>query len=201
VGEDGRLAGSGTLTYTGHDAARAVGDAFDPAKAEDEWTEILEERFAGYTVTAVSLDPAIDQRRLVVTFDLAQEEAEVLRDEATVVPTRPLGPRSQVFDLPPERRKTPVLLPFASWDEVETRITWPAGWSVAETPEPVEARNAAGAVELTVERNDAARSLTVRRQLDVQKTYFAKDTDYGALRDLYSTLEKHDAQPVFLVRD
>jgi transglutaminase-like putative cysteine protease len=198
VGADGGIAGSGTLSLTGHhawvDLSLRDGDA-DPAEA---WRRKLESSFDGYRVGEVEVADAPDRRSVTVTWTLDLREENVLDDEATLSPSLPVGPQTQLFTLPPERRRTPVQLPFADLEEVDLRVTWPEGWSIEIAPPSMDVRTSAGVAEQQVEVDAAARTLTYRRRLEVSGIEFTNSNDYGALRNLIAAAAKADAQPLVL---
>lgn len=198
--EEGRATGTGTLTLTGHHAYLNL----DPEAADDEvladWTEWLEERYEGYEVSDVKVNPSVDSQTLEVTFAVTQRDEEVLGDEATLILARPLGPVDQPFDLPPERRRTPVQFSFADRDELEVTLTWPEGWEVDSAPQSFDRKTSVGTAAYTVETDEEARTLHLTRRLEIAKKYFPNSTEYTALRDLYELMEERDARAVVLVR-
>lgn len=198
VDSDGGVSGTGTLTLTGHHAwtdlaLRDGGD--DPAAV---WREELESAYGGYEVSDVEVTDARDQRTVTVAWRLDLREEEVLGDEVALSPSLPIGPQTQIFTLPPERRTTPVQLPFADLEEVELTVTWPEGWSVESAPDAVAMRTAVGAAEQTAEVDAAARRLTYTRRLEVSRVEFTNSDEYGALRDVIAAAAKADAQPLVL---
>lgn len=200
VDPEGGVAGAGTLTLTGHHAwvdrtLRSLLRAEDPAAV---WRKQLEGSFTDYDVTEVALADAVDERRVTVTWKLALRREEVLDDEVTLVPSRPLGPRTQRFALPPDMRRTPVQLPFADVEEVVVTVTWPEGWSIDSAPDSVVRRNAAGGHEQMVELDEAGRTLRYRRKVELLKAEFATGQPYAALREVTAAAEKADAQPLVL---
>lgn len=200
VGEDGRITGTGVVTHQGHNAWAVLHPGQGNDTVLDAWTESLEDDFPGYAVSDVTVDQRVDDGRLEVRFALAQKDEEVLGDEVTLAPTRPFGPLGQRFELPPSRRLTPVRLPFGSWQEVVTEVTWPEGWTVEQTPAQIDDRNPVGAVELRVETREEERKLTVRRRFEIHKREFPDGLHYDNLRQLYATVSEHDAQPLVLVK-
>jgi hypothetical protein len=198
IDEDGRAAGAGTLTLTGHhawlDLAVRAGDE-DPAK---HWQEALERSFDGYSVSAVAVADAREERKVTVTWELAQRDEDVLGDEVTLWPSRPLGPQAQQFTLPPEQRRTPVQLAFADVDEVVLTVAWPEGWTVESAPGAVAERNPAGAVEQQVAVDAAGHTLRYSRRVELLETEFGTGAQYAALRAVTTAAEKADAQPLVL---
>ena len=196
---EGRIAGSGGLELTGHHAwsRMSTGQAEDAVR--DSWQEWLAERWEGFDVDGVEVEEDRVGRRIHVAWTLAQREEEVLGDETTVRLSRPLGPTSQVFQLEPERRKTPVLLPFADTDEMAVQVTWPEGWEVDVVPETLEVTNGSGVAAVTVTRDRESRWLSYSRNLTISRRQFDNSEEYGDLRTLYEQMEKSDAQALVLV--
>jgi len=196
---DGRLTGSGELELTGHHAWRRMSTGEDPEDVRDAWEEWLTERWEGFEVDGVTVAEDRAGRRIQVGWTLAQREEEVLGDEATVRLSRPLGPTSQIFQLEPERRKTPVLIPFPDIDEVAVQVTWPGGWEVEVAPEPLEVTNGAGVAAVSVTTDGEGRWLSYARNLTISHRQFNNSDEYGDLRTLYERMEKSDAQALVLV--
>lgn len=198
IDPDGGVAGSGTLNLTGHhawvDLSLREGGA-DPAEA---WRKKLESSFEGYEIDEVEVADAPGRGSVTVTWSLALREENVLGDEATLLPSLPVGPQVQAFTLPPERRRTPVQLPFADLEEVDLTVTWPEGWAIEIVPPSLSEKTAAGAAEQQVEIDAEARTLTYRRRLEVSRVEFTNSDDYAALRDLIALAAKADAQPLVL---
>lgn len=200
VGEDGGVAGTGSMTVTGQHAwAERTRLGFEDDRAPaDVWRERLEEAFPDYAIDGVEVNDEIDARRITIAWKLALREAEVLGDEVTIVPSRPIGPVPQVFALPEERRMTPVQLPFADVDEVALTVTWPEGWAVELQPENLKVGNPTGSTEQRVEVDEAARSLRYSRRVEILHAEYASGPPYGALRQVTGAAEKADAQPLVL---
>lgn len=199
--EEGRLSGSGTLTLSGHHAARRIAAMKESGeKPEETWSDWLEERYPGFEVGAVAMEQALDQGRLAVTWTLAQRPEEVLGDEATLLPSRPLGPAHQRLTLPSQTRRTPVMLDFPDCEVVELSLSWPAGWGVEVEPEERSHRNGAGALATSLERGEDGRSLVYQRRLEVHRNQFMGPDDYSAAQALFGAAEKNDAQILVLAR-
>ena len=192
--DSGLLAGTGTLALTGHHAWLKAG-------AED-WQEWLAGQLKDFQVADVKVEEALDDpggRRVQVAWTLRQRDEEVLGDEVSFAPSRPLGPSTQPFVQPVALRRSPVLFSFADRDEVEVRLRWPAGWTVEARPETVREMSAAGELDLSVESDDAARTLVYRRRFDMKRRQLATVPDLKAVQKLFATLEKSDAQTLDLV--
>ncbi len=200
VDEEGRVTGSGQVTFAGHHAHRALAPGLGADEVKDLWTKWLEESYVGYDVSDVEVTQTVASQTVEVRFQVAQREDEVLGDEASVFPSRPLGPLNSPFELPPERRKTPVQLSFGDRDQSTTTLTWPEGWDVEDLPAAFEQENLAGAAVYEVATDEEARKMTVTRRLDVRKELFVDSKEYGALQTLWNLMETQDARPVVLVR-
>lgn len=199
--DEGRVIGTGDLELTGHHAWSRMSTGEDAESVRDSWQEWLAERWQGFDVDGVEVEEDRAARRIQVRWAVAQREEEVLGDEATVRLSRPLGPTSQVFQLEPQRRKTPVLIPFPDTDEMTVRLTWPEGWQVEAAPEPLEVDNGAGRVSVSVAANGEDRSLSYSRNLTITGRQFNNSDQYGDLRTLYEQMEKSDAQTLVLVAE
>lgn len=199
--EEGRLTGTGSLRLTGHHARARLRWRDDEEATQKAWKEWAEESFQGFEVSDVAVDESLEDQEVKVSWSLAQHEDEVLGDESSLEPSWPLGPVTQIFTLPVERRRTPVLLPFADRDEVTTTLQWPDGWSIDLMPEAVSFRSAVGAVEVGAEVDEAARSLKLHRLVDVSSYDLRGKESYVLIRQLYAEMEKSDAQHLVLVRD
>jgi hypothetical protein len=143
----------------------------------------------------------VDERKVEVRFRLEQAEEDVLGDEVSLKPSRPLGPVRQALTLPPEERRSPVLFDFADRDEVDLALSWPEGWRVETRPEPRQHESQAGDFVTSWQVDEAARTLRFRRRMDVKSVQFMSRSDYAAIRGLYDQTEKSDVQDLVLVRD
>jgi hypothetical protein len=198
--EEGCLSGTGTLRLTGHPAWEKIGWQEDEAKAVQVWTAWLAGRYRDFQVSGVKVVEEPDERKVTVTWSLAQREEEVLGDETSLVPSAPLGPRAQPFVQPAAARKTMVMFDYASREEVELRLHWPETWKVESVPRPVSLKNDAGALAASVERKEGESSLTYRRQLDVTRRTLDGQQEYEMAQSLFGEAEKSDAQALLLVR-
>jgi len=196
----GRLSGTGTLRLTGLHAAERIHWQDDEAKTLQAWKDWLGERYKEFQITDVKAAEALEERQVTVTWSMAQREDEVLGDEATVVPSAPLGPVRQPFTQTADERKMDVIFEYPDRDEVELRLRWPAEWRVEQVPQPAAVNHPCGALSTSVVRNDQDHTLVYRRRLDLtQRTIGIKD-GYEAVRGLFAEAEKNDGQKLTLVR-
>jgi hypothetical protein len=196
---EGRLRGTGTIRWAEHAAFEAMEDQDDATEPESHWQSWLEERFGDFKASEVEVERKVDERRLEVRFKLEQHEEDVLGDEATLSTARPFALK-QPFTLPPEKRQTPVLMPFALREEVEVVVRWPEGWELAASPASVEHSGPAGSFELHVEADPAARQLRASRRFELTQREHSGSEAYRVLRDLYLIWEKNNAETLALVR-
>jgi len=200
VSEDGRVTGSGSMVLTGHHATRWLRSESASEGLADALEEDLGDRFPGYDVTDVKVEEDREGPRIELSWTLAQRDEEVLGDQATVVPSRPLGPIEQHLTLTPSQRLTPVLLSFADRDDVDLTVHWPAGWQAEVVPEAMAFQNAAGAFQIDSQLDEGEHTLHVHRRFDtVEKTFIGREA-YGALRTLYANAEDGDGSTLVLVR-
>ncbi len=200
VDAEGRVTGRGSLELDGHQAWRYLRWKDDAEATAEAWQEYLEKRFSGYDVSEVEVEEEVRRQHLRVGWSLAQRDEEVLGDEVTVAPARPLV-ASQPFTLTPEQRKTPVQTLYGRRDELVTTLTWPAGWEVDVVPEEASHSGAAGEVEWRVEHDESQGKITFRRRFELPERELVGRDKYAALQSLYEQASKSDAQDVVLVRD
>jgi hypothetical protein len=151
----------------------------------------------------VKVEEALDDpsgRRVQVAWTLRQRDEEVLGDEVSFAPSRPLGPSAQTFVQPAAMRRSPVIFSFADRDEVEVRLRWPAGWAVDGRPESIRQVSAVGDLDVSVESDDGGRTLVYRRRLDRKRKQLGTVPDLSAVQTLFAAVEKSDAQTLALVR-
>ncbi|HYU32668.1 MAG TPA: DUF3857 domain-containing protein, partial [Thermoanaerobaculia bacterium] len=132
--EAGALAGTGELVLTGHHAWERIHWQDGDAKTLEAWKKWLDERYQGFAVSDVRYEERPDDRTVKLTWKLAQREEDVLGDEATLVPSRPLGPVTQPLVQAGDKRRSQVLFAYPDRDEVELRLHWPEGWRVDALP-------------------------------------------------------------------
>lgn len=195
----GRLTGTGELVLTGHAAWERMHWKEDDAKTAEAWKDWLGEHFKEFKIDAIKVEESPDDRRVRVTWALRQREDEVLGDETTVVPSRPLGPISQPFVQTADKRRSPVLFSYANREEVELRLHWPEGWKTEAMPKLAKQESALGGLTVSVDADEAGRTLVYRRRLDIQQKQLASTQQYEAVRALYTAAEKSDAQTLSLV--
>jgi len=198
---DGRLHGRGRLRLTGHHAWFYLRRGETAEAIRDGWRRWLENALPGYAIAGVEVEERPAQQEIAVVWSMRQRAADVLGDEASVTPSRPLGPLAQRYVIPPERRRTPVRVSFADRDELELRLAWPPSWRLDLVPEPLSHATAAGRCEAGIDVDAAGRRLVYRRLLQIDGTIFYPGAAYAALRELYARMERHDAQSLVLVRD
>lgn len=199
IDAEGRVAGKGSLTLTGHHAWNRLLWKPSAAEATEAWKKWLEESYRELTVSGVEVRESVDEQKVEVSWSLAQREEEVLGDEATLSPSLPLGPMKQPFHAEAASRVSPIHFAYADRDEVELTVRWPEGWDVDKLPKQVRHDTAAGAVLTTVEWADGARSLTYRRQFDVKQRELGRQ-QYPMVQALFARAEKTDAETLVLLR-
>lgn len=200
VDEEGRATGHGELDLSGQHAWLRLGWRNTPEETAEAWTDWLEEAYPGFAIDGVEVDESIPERHVRVSWTMAQLQEEVLGDEESLLPSRPLGPFQQRFQLAASERRTPVLFSFADRDEVELHLSWPDGWEVESAPPTVSEQGTAGSLSVSVERQDGEHRLTYHRRLDLPKREIVGRDGYGAVRALDARAEENDAEPVLLVR-
>lgn len=200
VDDEGRITGTGRMVARGHHGARWYRAHASSSARADAVREYLEESFPGYEVSETLVAEDRETSRLEATWTLAQAEADVLGDEAEVVPSRPLGPLGQPFTLSPVQRQTPVLLSFTDSDHVDLTLTWPEGWIADVVPEAVSLDNGAGDFSVAVEVDEGERTLRYSRRFDTVQRLFERN-QYGDLRALYAAVDTSDGQELVLIRE
>jgi hypothetical protein len=198
VDEEGRVSGHGTLEFTGHSAWYSLGGTDDEAVLE-AWTESLSKDYEGYDVSSVEVEEDFVEQRFRVSWDLVQREEEVLGDEVTLEPTRPVGPVTQPFTLPPEQRRTPVLMHHGRRQETVLTVSFPEDWEIDVLPEDATFNNSAGSLEWTVSAVEGQNTVEIRTRFDRSEYQFLGGEAYVAVRDLYQQAAKADAQSLVLL--
>lgn len=200
IDEQGVLSGTGRLSHTGLHALSACRFHLDEQDTQKSWREWIEGEFPGFVIENVSTEAPEDRRSLSVQWKMHQREEDVLEGELTLAPSRPLGPVHQILPQPVEERRAPVYLAFADREEVELRLTWPAGWELEQNPRPRNQTSDAGALKVEIETAVDGLSLTYRRKVLISRPRLIGKLLYTALQQLYADLEKSDAQSIVLVR-
>jgi len=199
--EEGRLSGSGELLWTGHHGISRIAAAqLAQGGAQRLWQDWLDQRYGGLVVEDVEVEERADQGQVAVHFRLAQPEEEVLGDEASLIPSLPLGPVRQIFPLPLSQRRGPVMFNFADRNLVELTLTWPSGWELEAWPESREHTSEAGAFSISTTVDSEARTLHFTRRLDIHASRFLKREAYQQLRYLFDVAEASDVQGLALLR-
>jgi hypothetical protein len=198
--ETGTLSGTGELVLTGHHAWEHIDWQDDDARTLEAWKKWLDDRSEGFAVSDVKFEERPDERTVRLTWKLAQREEDVLGDETSLVPSRPLGPVAQPLVQAGDKRRSQVLFAYADRDELELRLRWPSGWKVDTLPSLAKQEKPAGAFLVEVEEKEAERSLVYRRRFDLRSRKLGSSQEYEAVRALYAAVEKSDAQPLALVR-
>jgi transglutaminase-like putative cysteine protease len=198
--ESGRLTGTGTLTLTGHHAWEKIDWQEDEAQTVQAWKNWLVESYRGFEVSDVKVVESPDERKVTLTWAVAEREEEVLGDEATVVPSLPLGPLAQPFVQAAGARRSAVMFDFPDRDEVELRLRWPEGWTLDSLPKGTKVDSTVGALASGAEVKEGERSLVYRRRLDLTRRVLGTSQEYEAVRSLFAEVEKSDAQALLLVR-
>jgi transglutaminase-like putative cysteine protease len=197
---EGRLAGKGEITLTGHHAWERIDWKDDDAATLEAWKKWLGEELPGFQIGDVRCEEKADEQTVRVAWTMKQRDEDVLGDEVTLAPSRPLGPARQPFVQDASKRRSPVLFLFPDHDEVELRLRWPEGWKVEAQPKLASTKNRAGGLRVGLDIDDAERSLVYRRQLDVSQRQLASIQLYGEARALFAAAEKSDAEALVLAR-
>jgi transglutaminase-like putative cysteine protease len=198
---EGRLSGKGEVTFTGHHAWQKIDWKDDEAATLEAWKKWLGEEYPGFQIDGVRFEEKPDEQTARVFWTMKQREEDVLGDETSLVPSRPLGPSRQPFVQDASKRRSPVLFLFPDRDEVELHLRWPEGWKVESQPALASTKNRAGALTVGLDLNDAERSLVYRRQLDVTQRQLPSMQLYEEARALFGAAEKSDAQALVLARN
>ncbi|MFL6258926.1 MAG: DUF3857 domain-containing protein [Thermoanaerobaculia bacterium] len=196
----GRLAGTGTLRLAGLPALERLHWRNDAAQTAQAWTDWLRERFHEFRIADVRVDEAAEERRVTVTWSMAQLEEEVLGDEAALVPSAPLGPVTQPFVQTAAERKIEMVFDYPARDEVELRLSWSDGWSLDQRPQPSVLSGLCGALSSSMVLDAGKRMLVYRRRFDITRRRLGSKPEYEAVRGLFGAVEKNDAQKLTLVR-
>ncbi len=197
---EGRLSGSGELQLSGHHAWRRLAWQDDPEGTTEAWQEWLEAIFEDFEISELKVAESVATTTVGLTWGLLQHEETVLGNEATIEPSRPFGPLTQIFDQPPGQRATPLLLAFTDRDQVSLQVTWPEGWEIDLLPETTTLDHRDGALSYEVQVDEGQRRVEYKRRFDLSSVAVIGRQRYGALREQFSTAARHDAQSLVLVR-
>ncbi len=196
--EKGRLAGTGTLRLAGLPAVERLHWKADPAQTVQAWKDRLAESWRDFRIDGVQVAESPQERKVTVTWSMAQRDEEVLGDESALAPSAPLGPAAQPFVEP--ERKIDVILPYPARDEVELHLRWPAGWRLDQRPQAASLDVSCGAFSSAVEVDAEKRSLVYKRRLDLTRRTLDAKKDYAAVRGLFAEAARNDAQKLTLVQ-
>ena len=184
VVDSGGVHGGGTLHLTGLHNWVGRNRGLDHEKRLESWKDWLETTFDGFDVREIELEESEDERECDLKWSLELREEEILGDEISLIPSRPLT-LTQMFDLPVNDRRTPVQLAFVDVDELDLTVKWPEGWRLVEMP---DSRNVAfgqaGNFESSVQVNEDGRELVFRRRIETSRIAFNPGKDYLELRNL-----------------
>lgn len=197
---EGRLAGKGEVTFTGHHAWERIDWQDDDAATLEAWKKWLGEEYPGFQIDEVRFEEKPDEQTARVSWTMEQREEDVLGDEVSLAPSRPLGPTRQPFVQDASKRRSPVLFLYPDRDEVELHLRWPEGWKLESEPKLASAQNRVGTFSVGLDLNDAERTLVYRRRLDVTQRQLPSMQQYEEARTLFGAAEKSDAQALVLAR-
>ena len=196
----GSLSGTVLLRFEGAHAWRACQRGRSEDTPDRAWRTWLEEALPDFVVSEVRVTNDVDDSAYEVGFRLATESDGLEGDEITFSPSLPWGPLRQPLSIDAAERKTDVLLPFASTEEVELELRWPEAWSLDLAPVQTNHVAYAGNFQISMESDPSARQLRYQRRLTLAHQRFGSRNAYVALQRLYAELEKSDAQAIVLVR-
>lgn len=196
---EGRVGGTGEIVFGGQHAVSAIARAVE-AERVATWQRWLEGRLPGFRIEAVEASAAIESTEMRLSWRMTQHDDEVLGDEVTLSPSRPLGPVIQDFALPPSQRVTPVVLPFADRDELTLELSFPEGWRVEALPAATGMKNDAGVLHVSAVADLEGRVVRYERRLDVIARESGGREAYAKLQALYAAAERQDAKALSLAR-
>lgn len=196
IDADGRATGGGSLLLFGHSARNFLRWKDTEEATVEAWTERLEESFEGFEISEVSVEENIRETAMRVSWTHAQREDDVLGDEVSLEVVGPLA-IEQIFTLPQNLRRTPVLLSYGRSEQLQVDITWGQDWIVDIGLDDVSYEGPEGRFERRTEESDG--KLTIRRTFERPEYEYVNPQSYGALRTLYEEASKADAQSVVLV--
>ena len=197
--EEGQLGGEVAMLLEGHPAWSYLGIYDDEEAKLEAWQESLAEDLPGFLIDGLSVEEDVEGQQVTVRFQLTQREEDVLGDEASWNPSRPFE-RSQLFSLPVEKRRTPVLMPYGHSDQLILEATWPEGWTPDIVPQGSQHGGPAGGYSTETKVDEGARTLRYERSFSRPEHTFIGDEAYAALRSLYQAASTHDAQDIVWIR-
>jgi hypothetical protein len=198
--DKGRLAGKGTLRLAGLHAVERLHWRDDPAQTVQAWKDWLGERYREFQIADVQAAEAVEERKVMVTWSMAQREEETLGDESTLVPSAPLGLTAQPFVQTAAERRFAVVFDYPDREEIELRLRWPAAWRLDQRPRPAALNGPCGALSTGLVVNEPERTLVYRRRFDITRRKLSSKEEYEAVRALFGEAAKNDAQALTLVR-
>ncbi len=200
VGEGGRLSGTGLLQLSGSSATDRLRWRETPEKTTEAWHDWLGERFEGYDLSEIVAEESIEARTVEVRWKMTQKEEEALGDEATLAPSRPLGPQTEPFSASSAQRRSPILFDYPYTEEVDFEIVWPEGWHAESAPKTAEIDGAVGSFSLSIQLDDPARKATLHRVFTVREKQLSTREQCDLVRDLFAAVAKSDAQALVLLK-
>ncbi|MBX7187144.1 MAG: DUF3857 domain-containing protein [Vicinamibacteria bacterium] len=200
VNDEGHTTGNGELTLKGHYAWEKSAPRREAKDTTEAWQKWADAAMPGFKVTGIRVEDKPDEATLRVEWSMAATEESTLGDEVTLNPARPIGPFSQPFTVSETERRSPIMMDHGGIEEMELKISWPKGWSLATRPQPssMDAGIASYTVELPGEA--APGTFVYKRNMQVRKREPADRVEYAALRNLFTEAEKRDAQTLVLAR-
>jgi transglutaminase-like putative cysteine protease len=198
IDDKGVVTGTGTLLLTGHHSTERIGWQENAEKTASAWKDWLAERHKEFAISDVKVAESPEDRKVEVSWTLAQREEEALGDELSLSPSRPLGPAAQPFPLGMATRRSPILFDYGDRDDVELELRWPEGWKVEAQPHEAHFETAGLAFSAEVAVKPEEHTLSYKRRLDVGKKLFATREECEAVRALYEAAAKSDAEALVL---
>ncbi|HEV8580167.1 MAG TPA: DUF3857 and transglutaminase domain-containing protein [Thermoanaerobaculia bacterium] len=197
----GALSGRGQLVLTGHHAWEKIRWQHGEEKTAKAWKDWLSGQFRDFRISDASAIESPDQRKVTVTWSMAQRQEEVLGDEVSLMPSLPLGPMVQPLTQPVSERRTAVMFDCTDRNEVELHLRWPAGWRINLLPSAASVQNGIGALATDVVSKEGENSLVYRRRFDINRRVLDSRQDYETAQLLFAAAAKSDAQALVLVRE
>jgi len=199
VGEDGSVRGAGTMVLTGSHGWRRIQWRDTADETRQGWSDWLSEKLPDFAVADVTFEEDVPSSRVEVSWTMSQLEEDVLGDEVSLAPARPLALAANPFTLPPARRLTPVQLWSTETNRVHLELRWPEGWVLEAVPDAVSETNGAGSLSVGITVDEEARRATYDREMVVAETEFVGGMAYAELRELYQAAVDADATAMLLV--